>query len=69
MVIFSVHFDQVRFKTSAHLAEEGTKPLNGIAIENPAAIFRHKDQVDVRLENTVSSVSNIIVFFHRPSII
>jgi putative transposase len=59
----------VRLKASAHLAEDVTKPLNGVTIENPAAIFRHKDQVDVHLENTVPSVSNVIVFCHRPSII
>jgi putative transposase len=59
----------VRFKASAHLAEDGTKPMNSIIVKNSAAIFRHKDPVDVHLENTVSSVSNIIVVCHRPSVI
>ena len=67
MVIFSVHFNQVRFEPGADFAEDGTKPLNGIAIENPAAIFRHKNQVDVHLKNTVPSVSNVIVVSHRPN--
>jgi hypothetical protein len=67
VVIFAVHLDQVRRKTSAHLAEDGAKPLKGISIEDPAAIFRHKDRVDVQLKNAVPSVPNVIVFGHRPS--
>ena len=55
--------------TKAHLAEDGTKPLYSIAIENPAAIFRHKNQVDVHLKNAVPSVTNIVIVFHRPNII
>ena len=69
MVVFTIHLDQMRFEASTDLAEDGTEPLNGIVIENPAAIFRHKDQVDVHLKYTVSSVSNVIVFFHRPTIL
>ena len=59
----------MRLEAGADLAEDCTKTLNGIPVKNPAAIFRHKDQVDVHLKNAVPSVSNIIVFCHRPSII
>jgi hypothetical protein len=32
------------------------------------AIFRHKDQMDVHLKNTVSSSSDIVIIAHRPRI-
>ena len=67
MVVFAVHLDQMRLEACAYLAEDGTKPLNSIAIENLAAIFRHKDQMDVHLENAMSAMSDLIVFFHRPN--
>jgi len=41
--------------------------MDGIAVEHPAAIFRHKDQMDVHLKNAVPSVSNIVVIAHRPN--
>jgi hypothetical protein len=43
----------MRFEASTDLAEDGAKPLHGIPIENPAAIFRRKNQGDVHLKNTV----------------
>ncbi len=69
MVVFAVHFDQVRFKTSADLAEDGAKPLHRIPVEYFAAVFRHKDQMNVHLENAMPAVSNLVVFFHSPSIL
>lgn len=49
----------------ADLSEDGTQPTDGVAIEHSAAIFRHKDQVNVHLENAVPSMSNFVVIAHK----
>jgi hypothetical protein len=60
MVVLAVHLDQLRLKVGADLGEDDSQPLNGVAIEHSAAIFRHKDQVDVHLEHAVPSMPNIV---------
>lgn len=67
MVVFAVHFDQVCLEASTDIAEDGAKPLDSIPIEYFAAIFRHKNQVDVHLKYAMPTVSNVIVFCHRPN--
>jgi len=69
MVIFAVHLGKRCLKVRANSPEQAAKPFNRIAIEYFAPVFRHKDQMYVHLKNTVSAVSNIVVFHHRPSII
>jgi putative transposase len=67
MVILAVHLDQLRLEADADLGEDVPQPLDGIVIEYLAAIFRHKDQMDVHIKNAVSPVSNIVVVAHRPN--
>ena len=67
MIVLTVHLDQLRLEIGADLAEDHTETVDGIAIEYPAAIFRHKDQMDVYLENTVPPTPNIVVIAHRPN--
>lgn len=69
MAILAIHFYQGCFKAFANLAKHQAQPIYGITIKHLATIFRHKDQMDVHLENTMPAMSNFIVFFHRPSII
>ena len=69
MVVFAIHLDEMRIEVSADIAEDGTKSLHGIAIEHFTTIFRHKDQMYVHFKNAVSTLANVIVFCHRPSII
>lgn len=66
MIVLAVHLNELRIKVGAGLGKDDSKPLNGVAIEHSAAIFRHKDQMDVHLENAVPSMSNIVVIAHRP---
>ena len=68
MVVLSVHLNQLRLEVGAGLVEDGAKPLDGIAIEHSAAVFRHKDQMDVHLKNAMSPMSNIVVIAHRPRV-
>src|SRR5690606_13833719 len=51
----------------ADLGEDRAQPVDGVAIEYPAAIFRYKDQMDMHLKNAVSSMPNIVVVSHRPN--
>jgi len=39
---------------------------DGVAVEHSTAVFRHKDQMDVYLENTVPSMPNSVVSAHTP---
>ena len=67
MVILAVHLDQLRLKVGTGLGEDDAKPLDGVTVEHSAAILRHKDQMDVHLENAMPSMSNFVVFFYRQS--
>ena len=69
MVVFAVHLDQLGFEVSADFGEDFMQALNGVPVEYFSTIFRYKDQVDVNLKNTVPTVSNIIIFIHRPTIL
>ena len=51
--------------SGADLGEDRTQLVDGVAIEHPAAIFGHKEQMDVHLKTAVSSASNIVVITHR----
>ncbi|AKX50278.1 hypothetical protein AKN89_01330 [Thiopseudomonas alkaliphila] len=68
MIVLAVHFDQLRLEVGAGLGEDGAQQTEGVAIEHSAVVFRHKDQMDVHLKNTVLSVSNIVVIAHRPRV-
>ena len=69
MVIFTIHLNKRCLEVRTDSPERAAQPFNRIAIEYLASIFRHKDQVDMQLKNTVSAVSNVVVIFHRPTII
>jgi putative transposase len=62
MVVFSIHFHQRCFHVFAYLGEHPTQPVYGVTIKHLAAIFRHKDQMNMHLENAMPAVSNRFVF-------
>ncbi len=66
MVALAIHLDQRGFKVRADLGEHPAQSVYRIAVKHFAPIFRHKDQVDVHLENAVPSVPNFVVIAHRP---
>ncbi len=68
MIVLSVHLDQVCLEIGADLGEDHTQPIDGAAIEHAAVTLRHRDQVDGHRENTVVSMSNIVVIAHRPRV-
>ncbi len=68
MIVLAVHLHQRGLEVQAHAAEDAAQRIDGRAVEHLAAVFRHKDQVDVHLENAVSSVSNVVFISHRPRV-
>ena len=69
MVMLAVEFHQFRLKVGADARKDAAQVINDFFCEHATAVFCHKDQVNVHLENTMPAVSYFIVYFHRPSII
>jgi len=58
MIIFAVHFNQLRFGVHTDLGKNVTQVLDGITIKNMTPIFSHKDQMYMQIENAMSSSAN-----------
>jgi hypothetical protein len=43
--------------------------LQGIAVKYSSAVLGDEDQVDMHLENAMSTVSNVACNWHRPRVI
>ena len=69
MVILSVKLYQFSLEVGTHASEDVAQVVKHFFCEYTSTIFSHEHQVNVHIENAMSSVSNIVVFFHRPSII
>lgn len=66
MVIFAVELYQFSFKVGANAGKNTLEVIQYGFCEYTAAIFCHEDQMDVHFKNTMSAVSNIVEFTHRP---
>jgi putative transposase len=69
MVILSVELNQFGLEVGAYGGKDAAQVVDHFFGEYTTSIFSHKDQVNVHVKNTVPTVSNIVVFLHRPSII
>jgi hypothetical protein len=58
MIVFAVHFDKLTFEVQTDLRKDGTKSLDSISIQYSIAILCDEDQMDMKLEDTVSTASN-----------
>lgn len=67
MVMLAIHFHQFGLEILADLGEEFSESFDGCRIEYLAAIFCHKDQMDVHIKSAMPSAPYIIVCFHRPN--
>lgn len=66
MIVLAIHLDQLLREICVGIGKYGTLPVDGVSVEHSATIFRHKDKMDVHLENVVPSASGIVVISHRP---
>jgi hypothetical protein len=64
VVMFSIHLDPLRFEVQTDPGKDFPETLDGITVEDFAAVFRHKDQMHVHLENAVTTLPNIVVMAH-----
>lgn len=69
MVVFAIHLDQLRLKILADLGERFPEYPEGLCIQHLFSVFGHKNQVNMHIEKAMPAGTNIVVFFHRPSII
>ena len=67
MVIFTTELHQFRLEIPAHAGKNAPQVIQHFFGEHFAAVFGHKDQVDVHQKDTVPSMPNIIVISHRPN--
>ena len=67
MVTLAVHLDQLSLKVRTNPGKQFAQTVDSLLVEYFAPIFRHKDQMNVHVKNTMPSTSNIVVFFHRPN--
>jgi hypothetical protein len=61
----TVDLRQQRLKVGADLGEDLPQFLNGLAVEDTAAVFGHKDQMNVHCKNAVSAFPKVLAFVHR----
>ena len=69
MVILAVELYQFGLEVVTHASEDFSQVIDHLFGEYTTAVFCHKDQVNMHVKNTLSTVSNIVIFLHRPSII
>jgi hypothetical protein len=59
MLGFAVHFNQRRLEVSTHLRKDGSETMGSISVRYFSSILRHEDQMDVKLTDTVPTVSDL----------
>ena len=60
VVVFAVHLNQFCPEVDRDLGKDGAKPVDSVAVQYLISILCNEDQMNMKLENTVSTVSNLI---------
>ena len=68
IIVFPVHLDELGLEVLADLPEDHFQLLQVLCSEHTASVFRHKDQMHMHLENTVSSGPLFGGGCHRPMV-
>jgi putative transposase len=66
VVALAIHLHQLSLEIRTDLGEDMSQLFDSLAIEDASAVFGHKDQMDMHCENTVSAMSKVLAFIHRP---
>ena len=66
VVILAVHLDKLRLEVGAHAGQHAAHVVQNLFAEYAAAVFGHKDQMDMNRENAVSPAPIIVVICLRP---
>lgn len=67
VVLLAVHLHQFCVEVAGNFAEQFSQPFDGLFVEDLATVFCDKDQMNVKVEYAVSSMTNIVAFCHRPN--
>ncbi len=68
MVILPIELHQFCLEIGTDLGKDTPQVVDHFLGEHFAAVFCHKDKMNVHLENTMPPMTNIVVFSHRPTI-
>ncbi len=66
MVLFSFRLDQFSCRLPADPSKRFPGYFDSFSIQHFFPVSGHKDQMDVHIENAMSSSSNLVVFLNRP---
>jgi hypothetical protein len=58
VVVFAVHLNKFCREIGADLGKDGAKSVDSISVQHPMPILCDEYQVNVKLENAMSTVSN-----------
>lgn len=64
MIVFPVKFNKFRLKIMANTGKYFLQVVKNGLCEDAIAILCNKDQMGMKKENTVSSSTNVVDFFH-----
>ena len=68
VVYLAIHLDQLGLEILAHFVEDQFQPMESVGVKGLFAILGDEDQVNVELENTMSTAPNITRQLHRPMV-
>lgn len=66
MVAFAVKFIQGRIKSATNGRKSRSQSIQRVGIKDFAAVFWHKDQMDVEPKNNVSTVPKFVLHRIKP---
>jgi len=66
MIIFAIELNEFRLKVSANAGENLVQFIQYVFGKDITPIFCDKDQVYMKIKNTVSSCAYFCFIFHRP---
>ncbi len=58
VMVFAVHFNELRLKVETDFGESGSEPVESISVQHPCAVLCYKDQMYVNLKYAMSTVSD-----------
>lgn len=67
MVVLPVELNEFSLEVSADTGKDLAQIVDHLFREYTSAVFCHKDQVHVHLENAMPAGSNVVDIAHRPN--
>lgn len=68
MIVFAVEFDEFSFEIGADVRKNELQIIKDSFVKDISAVFGEEDQMDMKIKNDMSTVTDFSLLFHRPSI-